>query len=157
MLPACLFSTCVTPGSSFQHTSRKRTLHTYIYMYMYAFLALWYFFLFRPRVFPRALGSVARREPARTPYASWGPGRGPWYVLWGFKMARALGEAFRARRAIQVHANPRTYILKYVIKSLKKLSGVPCDINVVRHYHGDGKGFPWHQHARHATIYSILN
>ena len=29
------------------------------------------FFLFRPRVFPRALGSVARREPARTPCASW--------------------------------------------------------------------------------------
>ena len=41
------------------------------------------FFLFRPRVSSRALGSVARREPARTPRASLGPGRGP--------RARALG------------------------------------------------------------------
>ena len=32
-----------------------------------------HFFLFRPRVFPRALGSVAHREPSRTPYASLGP------------------------------------------------------------------------------------
>ena len=70
------------------------------------FFTLRRFFLFRSRVFPRALGSVAHREPARTPYASLDPGRGPWHVLWGFKEARPLGEAFRARRAIQAHANP---------------------------------------------------
>ena len=64
--------------------------------------------LFRLRVFSRALGSVARREPARTPCPSLGPVRGLWHVLWGFKVARPLGEAFRARRAIQVPANPRT-------------------------------------------------
>ena len=40
------------------------------------FLALRHF-LFRLRVFPRALGSVARREPARTPCTSLGRGRGP--------------------------------------------------------------------------------
>ena len=40
------------------------------------FFTLRRFFLFRSRVFPRALGSVAHREPARTPYASLGPGRG---------------------------------------------------------------------------------
>ena len=45
------------------------------------FFTLQHFFLFRPRVFPRALGSVAHTEPARTPYASLGPGRGPWHVL----------------------------------------------------------------------------
>ena len=73
------------------------------------FFTLRHFFLFRPRVFPRALGSVAHREPARTQYASLGPGRGPWHVLWELKVARPLGEAFRARRAIQTRANPRTY------------------------------------------------
>ena len=72
------------------------------------FLALRNVILFRPRVFPRDLGSAARRKPARTPYASLGPGRGPWHVLWGFKVASLLGEGFRARRAIHAHANPRT-------------------------------------------------
>ena len=66
------------------------------------------FFLFRPRVFPRALGTVARREPTQTPHASLGPGRGPWHVLWGFEVTNPLGEVFRAREAIQAHANPRT-------------------------------------------------
>ena len=72
------------------------------------FLPLWHIFLFRPRVFPRALGSVARWEPVRTPYASLGSGRGLWHVLWGFKVASPLGEGFRTSRAIYAHANPRT-------------------------------------------------
>ena len=29
-----------------------------------------------------------------------------WHVLWAFKVARPLGEGFRARGAIQAHANP---------------------------------------------------
>ena len=77
-------------------------------MYKHVFLTLRHFCLFWPRVFPRALGSVARREPAQTPQASLDPGRGPWHVLWGFKVASPLGEGFRARRAIQPHPNPRT-------------------------------------------------
>ena len=72
------------------------------------FFTLRHFLLFRPRIFPRALGSVAHRKPARTPYANLGPGRGPWHALWGLKVARPFGEAFRARKAIQVHANQRT-------------------------------------------------
>ena len=40
--------------------------------------------------------------------ASVGPGRRSWHVLWGFQVARPHGEAFRARRAIQVPANTRT-------------------------------------------------
>ena len=71
----------------------------------------WYIgilFLFRPPVFSRVHGSVERREPTRTPRASWGPGRGPRHVLRGFKMASPLGEGYRARRAIQAPANPRT-------------------------------------------------
>ena len=47
------------------------------------FLALQRLFLFRPRVVSRALGSVARREPARTPRASFEP--------WPRSVVRALG------------------------------------------------------------------
>ena len=57
--------------------------------------------------FSRALGSAARRKPAWTSRANLGAGRGPWHVLWGFKVASLLGEAFRARRATQAPANPR--------------------------------------------------
>ena len=39
--------------------------------------------------------------------ASVGPGRRPWHVLWGFKLASPLEKGFRAPRAIQAHANPR--------------------------------------------------
>ena len=94
------FQLASPPGFHF-NTSRRRTL----YIYINVFFTLRHFFLFRPRVFPRALGSVAHREPSRTQYASLGPGLGPWHVLWGLKVARPLGEAFRARRAIQAHVN----------------------------------------------------
>ena len=100
------FSNLRHPRDFTSPTSRKGIL--YIYIYKCVFLALQHFFLFRPRVLPRALGSVERREPARTPHASLGPGRGPWHVLWGFEVESPLGEGFRARRAIQVYANPRT-------------------------------------------------
>ena len=61
-----------------------RQLSTMIYiMYKCVFLALRHFFLFRPRVFSRALGSVARREPAGTPRRKCGP--------WPRSVARALG------------------------------------------------------------------
>ena len=48
------------------------------------------------------------RSPPEHHGASVGPGRGPWHVLWGFKVASNHGEAFRARRAIQTLAYPRT-------------------------------------------------
>ena len=44
--------------------------------------------------------------------ATVGPDRGPWHVLWGFKVASNHGEAFRARRAIQAYANPLTGLKK---------------------------------------------
>ena len=50
------------------------------------------------------------------PIPNVGPGRGPWHVLWLLKVARPLGEAFRARRLLQAHANPRT---EYIINGLK--------------------------------------
>ena len=114
-------------------------------MYQCVFFAHRHFFLFRPRAFSRALGSVARREPARTPRARLGLGKGPQHVLWGFKLASPLEEGFRARTAIQVR--PTAHVI----------SGILNVINAVRRYLlGDGKGFPRHQHARHATTFSRI-
>ena len=48
------------------------------------------------------------RRPPEHHGASGGPGRGPWHVLWGFNVASIRGETFRARRAMQTHANPHT-------------------------------------------------
>ena len=104
LLPARPFSTCVTPGIS--HNTHPEG-ESCITMYKCVFLPHRHFFLFRPRVFSRVLGSVARREPVRTPRASLGPGRGPQHVLWGLEVA-SPGEGFRARRDMHVHANPRT-------------------------------------------------
>ena len=124
------------------------------------FFALRHFFPLRPQVFPRALGSVARREPARTQHPSVGPSRGPWRVLLGFIVASLLGEGFRARGAVQVHANPRTKYIKR-LKNVQRLmrylgfwtSSMASDIT----YLLMEKGFPRHQQARHATMYIILN
>ena len=80
----------------------------YTRIYKGALLTLQHVFLPRPRDLHRALGSMASREPARTPHASLCPGRGPWHVPWVFKVACPLGEGFQTRRAIQAHANPRT-------------------------------------------------
>ena len=64
--------------------------------------------------------------------ASVGNRRGPWHVVWGFKVASNHGKAFRARRAIQAHANIRTILKKcptaHVISRILKV------VNVVRHY-----------------------
>ena len=124
-----LFINLRHPRDCTSHTSRRGTLHCIYITYINVFFHPSAFFLFRPRVFPRALGSMAHREPARTPYASLGPGRGPWHVLWGLKVARPLGEAFRARRAIQVHANPPVHIPLPGINKIKKMSNVSCDIS----------------------------
>ena len=81
-----------------------------ISMYKCVFLAVRLFFLFWLRVFSRALGSVARRELAKTPCPSLGPGRGPWHVLWGFKVARPLGEGFRAREHVEPSRPVQTHV-----------------------------------------------
>ena len=48
------------------------------------------FLLFGPPVFSRALGCVARRGAVCTHHgANAGPGRGPWRVLWVFKVANS--------------------------------------------------------------------
>ena len=65
------------------------------------------FFLFQPRVFSRALGSGARREAARTPRRKWALAEVRGTCSRGSK-SQVNGEAFRARRAVQAHANPRT-------------------------------------------------
>ena len=113
-MPACV----TTQGSS---RSPKGSL-AYIYIYIkMCFLALQHFFSLPAAVFPRALGSVASREPARTPYASLDPSRGPWDVLLGFKVARPLGDAFRSPRAIQAHVNQRTENVMNRLKNVRPL------------------------------------
>ena len=140
----CGISACVATRGA-PHSLKK----SLVYIHKCVFFTLRHFFLFWPRVFPRALGSVAHREPARTPYASLSPGRGPWHVLWGLKVARPLGEAFRARRAIQAHANPHVHNNRYILNKFKKrptsfmIPGILNVINAVRHYTlGDGKVLP---------------
>ena len=72
VLPACPFSsTCVTPGTS-RHTHPEGEGNLLVCINVF-FFAHRHFFLFRPRVFSRALGSRARREPARTPRRKCGP------------------------------------------------------------------------------------
>ena len=64
--------------------SKYRYAHKmYITVYKCVCLAYPPFFLCRPRVFSRALGSGARREPVRTPQPKCGP--------WPRSVARALG------------------------------------------------------------------
>ena len=142
MLPSCPFSTYVTPGIS-RRTHPEREPCIYIKC---VFLAFRHFFLFRPRVFSRTLGSVARREPARTPHASLGPGRGPWYVLWVLKVAVPSGRHsghVEPSRPLQTHVQ-----VKRMSDGYNVISGILNIINVVRKYLlDDGKVFPRHQHA----------
>ena len=74
---------------------------------MYVF-GTWGFVHFGPRVFPRALASEARRDPARTPWRKCGPWPKSVARSLGFNVASNHGEAFRARRVIQAHENSRS-------------------------------------------------
>ena len=109
-----LFINLRHPRDFTSHTPRRGTLHIlYRYYYVRIYIAHRHFFLCRPRVFSRVLGSGTRREPSRTPRPKCGP--------WKRPVARALGvqshenwqvttgRHFRARRAIQAHANPHVY------------------------------------------------
>ena len=64
----------------------------------------------------------------------------------GGSKRQVIGEGFRARRAIQAHANPRTqYLLHLTLKfpTSHLICGILNVINVVRHYMlGDEKVFP---------------
>ena len=117
-------------------------------MYKCVLFAHWWF-LFRPRVSPRVLGSVARRKPARTPRRKCGPWPRSVARALGVKVASDHGEAFRARRAIQAQSNPCT-----------EMSDGSCDIlnlecrQCRQAILDDGKVFPQQQLARHATTFS---
>ena len=83
------------------YTSRRGTLYIYTNMFFWPFGLL----------SSSGRGSflvLSAPWHAGSPHASLGLGRGRWHVLWGFKVARPLGERFRARRAIQAPVNPRT-------------------------------------------------
>ena len=62
----------------------------YCYMCMYKkFFAHRPAFLFQSMLFSRALGREARKGPACTHGSSLGPGRGPWRVLWAFRVTKS--------------------------------------------------------------------
>ena len=93
------------PWDFTSHPSRRGT---FTYTYKCVLFSLRHSFLFRPRVFPHGLGSVARREPVRTPHASLGPSQGPWHVLWGSKWQVRSGrdsEHVEPSRPMQTHVN----------------------------------------------------
>ena len=82
---------------------------------------------------------------------------GPWPTSvardLGFKVVRPLAEGFRARRP----STPRqTHV------QVKRMSDVSCDIWDLECHQcrqailGDGKVFPPHQHARHATTFNTI-
>ena len=92
-----------------------------ITMYYYVLLCVHVFFFAHRHFFSSGHGSflvLSAPAHAGSPPEHLGPsvglGRGPWQVLWGFKVERNHGEAFRARRAIQAHANPCTGLKKNV-------------------------------------------
>ena len=109
-----------------------------------------HFFLFRPRVFSRALGFVARRKPAGTPGRICG--------LWPTSVARDLGvESRNSPRGgfprTQGHPGPSkpTYRLQEC-PTAHVISGIMNVTNDVRHdFPCDGYVFPRYQHARHGA------
>ena len=138
------------PWDFTSHPSRRGTLYYYVRS-INVFFCTSALFLFRPWVFSRALCSVARREPARTPHASLGPGRGPRHVLWGSKWQVPSGrdsEHVEPSRPLQTHIQ------------VKIVSDVSCDIWDLECHQcrqtilDDGKVFPRHQDARHATTFN---
>ena len=128
-----MIKTKLHPGQTY-HGPDIIHIHTYKCVYF----SPRHCFLFQPRVFPRAPGSVAHRELARTPFASLGPGRGPWHLLWGLKWHVRSGrhsEHVEPSRPMQTH----TYIIHYEQVEKKSdgshvISGILNVVNAVRHY-----------------------
>ena len=113
----------------------------YTAMPKYVFLAHRHFFLFRPRVFSRALVPGARREPAGAPRRKCGP--------WVTSVARALGiQNGKSPRggipSTQGHPGPcKPTQRRKECPTARVISGILIVINVVRHYlFGDGFFFP---------------
>ena len=98
-------------------------------MYKYVIYAHRHFFSFDRGSFI-VLSALGHAEsPPEHHGATVGPGRDPWHVLWGFKVASNHGEAFRARRGIQAHANPRTGKKK---KNVPTIHVISRTFNVVK-------------------------
>ena len=102
------------------------------------FLAHGIFFLLRPRVFSRALGSVALMEPAGTSRRKCGP--------WPTSVARALGVQSRQSPGHSEHVGPSRPVQTQVQD--KRMSDGLCNIWDLECHQcrqtllGDGKVFP---------------
>ena len=93
---------CVTPrGTSHSPTGLWLCIHVFCFSHRYFFTSSRVSFLL-----PSAPGHGG--SPHEHHGAGVGPSQGPWHVLWGLNVTSNYGEAFRARRSIQAHANPRT-------------------------------------------------
>ena len=102
------------------NTSWRGTL----YIYKCVFFTLRHFFLFRPRVFPRALGSVAHREPPGTNTQVWAPAEVRGTCSGGWKWHVRSGrhsEHVEPSRPMQTHVH-NTSLTGW------KMSDVSCDI-----------------------------
>ena len=117
VLPSCPFSTCVTPGISRRiHPEGEPCIHIYINV----FLALRHFFLFRLRVVFRALGSVARRDPAQTPCATFDPDRGPWLTeVRGTSSGGSKSHVPSGKHAGNVESHPGPWKPTYMLKECR--------------------------------------
>ena len=90
-------------------TQKAKYIHLYIYN-MCVFFSPFGIFLSSGRGSFLVLSAPWRTGSPPGPHTkSLGPGRGPRHVLWSLKVARLLGEVFRASRAIQADANPRVH------------------------------------------------
>ena len=113
----------------------------FIHRYKCVFLALRHFFLNVPAA-GLALGSVARGEPARTPHASLGPGRGPWQMRGGSKSQVRSGsnsENVKPSRPPQTHVQVKTksdgsYVQVRRSPTAHVISEILNVVNVGRHY-----------------------
>ena len=93
--------------------------YIYIYLYINVFFGPSTFLLFRPRVFCRALGSVARREPARPRTQVWALAKVCGTCSGGSKSQVPSGrhsEHVESSRSLQTHVQ------------VKRMSDGSCDI-----------------------------
>ena len=100
----CGMPACVTPRET-SHSPKGSLVLLYINVF---FWHMAFFFSYGRGSFLVLSAPWHSWSPPEHHGASVGPGRRPWHVLWGFKVATPHGEAFRARRAIQALASSRT-------------------------------------------------
>ena len=148
MTPPSGMPACVASWGS-PHTPKG----SFVALYVCVFLHIDIFLLFRPRVFSRALGSGARREPAETPRRTFEP--------WPRSVARTLGLQCRISPREGI---PSTQSHPCLCKPTYTLNKCPTAhvisilnvVDVIRHFLAVEILLPRHQLARHASTVSTI-